>query len=427
MIAKYPKYKDSGIEWIGEIPEHWEVKRMRYMASIEGGRDPKDVWDENGNYPIIGTGGVFGFANQYIYNKPSILLGRKGTIDNPQFVTSPFWAVDTTYYTKIFPNLFINFFYYLCKTIRFDQFVYGSAIPSMTRETLENIYFAFPCFSEQTTIADFLDRKTTAIDQLIANKERLIILYEEEKTALINHAVTKGLDPHALMKDSGIEWIGEIPEHWEVKKVKHCLKSSKGAIKTGPFGSQLKSSDFTESGEYRVINQRNVLDNDFSKNGERIDSEKFNELKEFEIFANDILVTSRGSIGKCSVFPETDERCVLHPCLIRLQISEKVILIPWMTIYFNSSSFFRENAKLESNSTVIDVIYGHTLKEIVIPTPSVLEQTKIIEFIEQEIERIEDKIEKTQKLIDLLQEYKTALISEAVTGKIRVIPENAHE
>ncbi len=133
-MERYEKYKDSGVEWIGEIPEGWEIKPLKRFAAICNGRDHKDVWDINGEYPIIGSGGIFGRANKYLYNKTSVILGRKGTIDKPQFITEPFWSVDTAYYTNIYESTDSKFFYYLCLTINFDLYKYGSAVPSMTLE-----------------------------------------------------------------------------------------------------------------------------------------------------------------------------------------------------------------------------------------------------------------------------------------------------
>ena len=211
----------------------------------------------------------------------------------------------------------------------------------------------------------------------------MLTLYKEEKTAIINHAVTKGLNPNAELKNSGVEWLGKIPVGWEVKKLKYLLKKSKGAIKTGPFGSQIKNSDLIPSGEFKVYTQRNVLDEDYAKGEDRIDYEKFNTLKEFEVKPGDILFTTRGTIGRCSLFPSDMERGVLHPCLIRIQIAEHIILLEWIVTYVNNSSFFIENVKLESNSTIIDVIYGGTLKEIVFPMPPKEEQTVIANYLDR--------------------------------------------
>ncbi|MBM3437180.1 MAG: restriction endonuclease subunit S, partial [Bacteroidetes bacterium] len=128
----YPKYKPSGIEWIGEIPSHWELKKFKYLAKILNGQDHKNVWDDNGLYPIIGTGGEFGRANQFLHEGPSVILGRKGTIDKPQYLMTPFWTVDTAYFTDIPFRTNPRFFFYCCMTIQFDLCKYGSAVPSMT-------------------------------------------------------------------------------------------------------------------------------------------------------------------------------------------------------------------------------------------------------------------------------------------------------
>ena len=140
-MERYEKYKDSGVEWIGEIPVGWGVNALKRFAKICNGQDHKNVWDENGSYPIIGSGGVFGKSNEFLYDQPSVILGRKGTIDKPIYIDIPFWTVDTAYYTDIFPKTDKRFFYYLCLTINFDLYKYGSAVPSMNQETLSQIPF----------------------------------------------------------------------------------------------------------------------------------------------------------------------------------------------------------------------------------------------------------------------------------------------
>ncbi|HKM03241.1 MAG TPA: restriction endonuclease subunit S [Lachnospiraceae bacterium] len=222
------------------------------------------------------------------------------------------------------------------------------------------------------------------------------------------------------MKDSGIEWLGEIPEHWEVKKIKHLLKKKKGALKTGPFGSQLKNSDLDSSGEFKVYTQRNILDNDFIVGDDKINEVKFQTLKEFLIEEGDILFTSRGTIGVCNVFPADSEPGILHPCLIRIQIDRNRLNQDWIINYVNNSSLFIDNVKYESNATTIEVIYGGTLKETALPVPPIQEQQSIVHHIESECSKIDFKKARTEELIELLTEYRTALISEAVTGKIKV-------
>jgi type I restriction enzyme S subunit len=203
--------KDSGIEWIGEIPKEWEICRLKNYALICNGQDYQTVYDEDGEYSVIGSGGIFSRAFKYMYDEPSVLLGRKGTIDNPLYVDSPFWTVDTMYYTKIDnSNNNAKYFYYLCCLIDFGYYQYGSAVPSMTQRDLSSIAFPKLQLTEQNHIADFLDVKCAKIDKTIEQQRVAIEKLKTYKQSVITEAVTKGLNPDTQMKDSGIKWIGDI-------------------------------------------------------------------------------------------------------------------------------------------------------------------------------------------------------------------------
>jgi len=186
--------KDSGVEWLGDVPKRWEQRKLKFFARIKNGQDQKKVITDNGQYPIYGSGGEFGRANNYLYNKVSVLLGRKGTVDKPLFITEPFWTVDTMYFTKI--NNYTNprFFYYSCLTIPFTYYQYGSALPSMTQENLHNHHFIAPPLKEQKEIAHYLDQKTQKIDTLITKSTQAIELLKERRTALISAVVTGKVD-----------------------------------------------------------------------------------------------------------------------------------------------------------------------------------------------------------------------------------------
>jgi type I restriction enzyme S subunit len=449
-MERYEKYKDSGIEWIGEIPEHWEVNRIRQIAEIFGrigyrGYKTSDLVPEGSGAITISPSNMKEFHMEFeectflswakyeespeiqvfkgdllfvktgsTYGKCSIVpeLPEKATI-NPQIIVFKNILCDNVYLWYSLKSNITDF--------QVQTTVVGGTIPTISQEKIKNYFIALPqSKNEQTNIATFLDRKTTEIDFIIANKQKLIALYQEEKQAIINQAVTKGLDPNVTLKDSGVSFFGMIPEHWKVKKIKYLLKKNRGALKTGPFGSHLKNSDLTINGQFKVYTQRNVLDNDYKSGEDRINENKFEDLKEFKIEPFDILFTSRGTIGKCSVFPEGCEIGILHPCLIRIQIDTEKVISKWIINYVNGSTHFIDNVKYESNSTIIDVIYGGTLKEIFIPLPSISEQIEINEFIQNESKRLDEIIEKFNNQIDLLKEYRTTLISEVVTGKIKV-------
>lgn len=189
-LDKSTPLKDSGIEWIGKIPQHWEVCRLKNYAKIQNGQDFKFVEDDNGSIPVIGSGGEFALANKYLYNGESVLLGRKGTIDKPLYVKCAFWTVDTMYYTQLENITFGKYFYYLCKTINFDFYQYGSAVPSMTQRDLNSVQFPLPRKDEQKQIADYLDKKCSEIDFAISEKKQLIEKLTEYKKSLIYECVT---------------------------------------------------------------------------------------------------------------------------------------------------------------------------------------------------------------------------------------------
>ncbi|EAK3352640.1 restriction endonuclease subunit S [Campylobacter upsaliensis] len=183
------EFKNSEIAYLGLIPHHWEVRRMKFMASIHNGREQTEIADENGIYPIYGSGGILGKSMYFIYDKPSVLLGRKGTIDKPLFVEEPFWTIDTMFYTSVSKIVLPKYFYYLCLTIDFQFYISGSAIPSMTQYDLANISFALPPLQEQKQIANFLDEKCEKINSAIEKTKRQIELIKEYKNTLINEAV----------------------------------------------------------------------------------------------------------------------------------------------------------------------------------------------------------------------------------------------
>ncbi|EAI5630349.1 restriction endonuclease subunit S [Campylobacter lari] len=193
-LDKNVNFKDSGIEWLGEIPQHWEIRKLKYLATIYNGKDQSYITSDDGIFPIYGSGGIIGKTHRFLYDQQSVLLGRKGTIDKPLFVEIPFWTIDTMFYTKISCSTYPKYFYYLCLTIDFKTYISGSAIPSMTQSDLIEIIFPFAPLKEQEQIANFLDEKCGKIDLLIEKTEKQIKLIKEYKTTLINQAICGRID-----------------------------------------------------------------------------------------------------------------------------------------------------------------------------------------------------------------------------------------
>lgn len=242
---QYPEYRSSDIEWLGEIPTTWKLSRLKFMAKIKNGQDHKSVETDEG-YPVIGSGGQFTYASQFTYDQESVLLGRKGTIDRPLYINEPFWTVDTMYYTVISKDILPKYLYYLALTIQFGRYSTNTALPSMTQEHLGNYIFATPKDkSDQDTIANFLDHETAKIDTLIKKQQHLIQLLKEKRQAVISHAVTKGLNPNAKMRDSGVEWLGEVPEHWKVSKFGYVSMVVRGGSPRPAGDPELFNGDYS--------------------------------------------------------------------------------------------------------------------------------------------------------------------------------------
>ncbi|EOU59238.1 hypothetical protein WE5_04010 [Escherichia coli KTE19] len=186
--------KDSGVEWLDEIPEHWRICKLKNLAKICNGQDYKLVQAETG-YPVIGSGGQFAWANTFLYDKPSALLGRKGTIDKPLYIDKAFWTVDTMYYTEVFDCIIEKYLYYLALTIQFNRYATNTALPSMTQEHLGNYSFSLSFnLSEQKLIINSIEKSLIKIDALTEKQLKQIELLKERRTALISAAVTGKID-----------------------------------------------------------------------------------------------------------------------------------------------------------------------------------------------------------------------------------------
>ena len=447
-MRRYPEYKESGVEWIGEIPQDWKVLKVKHVGlSNPSKNNPKTACLKE--KPVVflpmervHTDGTIDqelrlpysqLKNGYTYFEEGDILIAKVTpcFENGKIVHVKNLATSvgfgSTEFIVIRPDLqrvFPPFLYYIfrsdpLRSIGKHFMTSAIGLKRVPTEFVENFRIPIPTYQEQAQIANFLERKTKQIDELIRIKERQIELLQEQRTALINQIVTKGLDPNVEMKPSRIEWIGEIPVHWETIPIKHTLQTAKDSIRAGPFGSSLKSHEFRDKG-IRVYNQQSVYNEDFSKSDVFISEEKFNELRSFIVQPKDVLVTSRGTIGKMTIVPKNGEIGVLHPCLIRLRLNENKLIPKYLWWYVNHSSFFVESVKIASNSTTIEVIYTETLSSIKIPIPTVKEQLEIVEFLNVKIPMIDTTISDEQKKIELLKEYRQSLISEAVTGKIDI-------
>ena len=410
-FPRYPAYKDSGVEWLGEVPAHWEVAPFKHLVDIQNGADHKNIERDDG-YPVIGSGGVFAYASEFMYDGESVLLGRKGTIDKPLFVSGRFWTVDTMYWTKIAPEASARFAYYTALTIPFDYYSTNTALPSMTKGVLHAHRVARPSLSEQCAIASFLDRETAKIDALVEEQQRLIELLKEKRQAVISQAVTKGLDPNVPMKDSGVEWLGEVPAHWEVRKINSLTtKITNGYV--GP------TRDILVDDGVRYLQSLHIKSNRINFDVPYFVSETWsNEHRKSILEKGDVLVVQTGDVGQAAVVTEEFAGCNCHALIIVSPLRDVVCgeFLGWL---FNSDYGKHSLLAIQTGALHPHLNCGD-VKDVFVPVPPKLEQARIVEHCVAATSGFDELMAEADAADALLNERRAALISAAVTGKIVV-------
>lgn len=438
-LRKYPNYKPSRIEWIDDastssargIPEHWDVKRIKYVADINGGYAFKSEYFENEGYPVVRIGDVApkinfenciktreeNIPNEFKLRKNDVLIALSGaTVGKMCFINEDYEAFVNQRVARV--NNGSKYLYFtLISNFLLEQILLaagGSAQENISTNTIGNFFIPIPPLSEQIFIANFLDDKTAKIDSLIEKKKKLIELYKEERTAVINEAVTRGINPNVKLKPSGIVFFPELPQHWEVVKFNHFIRLR--------HGFQFMNSDFTENGIKVVkITQLNSDGTLELSNVTYIDESRLNEFQDIIIKEGDILMAlTGGTIGKIIKVEKVNE-----PLVQNYRVGHFSPLNPKLTFNYMfwllSSDIILNQIFFEQRETGQPNIGKEDFNRMKIPHPPVEEQQQIVEYIDAETKRIDEKIKRTEKEIELLQEYRTALISEVVTGKIKVI------
>ncbi len=414
-MKKYLNYKDSDIDWIGKLPSHWNIAKAKRMFFVQSGdMIPSNEITDKG-YPVYGGNGIRGYTNKFNTKGPILLIGRVGAnCGNVHLEEGNLWASEHVF--KVFPKEEFNlrYFFYLIGSISLNRFAIQTAQPLLNSSLVEDQLIPLPTLDEQSYIAIYLDHKTTQINDLIAKKQRLIELLKEERAAIIKQAVTNGLNPYVKMKDSGIEWLGEIPEHWEVKRLKYVaiINPSKSLSK------HIKSLDE----EVTFLPMEKVSENGgFENNIKKRISEVYNSFTYFE--EGDIIIakiTPCFENGKGALLEKLGSNVGFGSTefhvLRSIEISKRFLYCFTRTDIFKklgeASMTGAAGQKRVPNAFLetLSICYPKDIKE----------QEKIVDCILKETFRIDQTIFKIHREIELLQEYRTTLISEVVTGKIDV-------
>lgn len=416
----YSEYKDSGVDWLGEIPSHWEVTKTAWHFTAEKGKNGQLLTNEyigqnEGDYPVYsgqtGNNGVMGCIDSYEFD-----TGKEGVL----FSTTVGAKAMTLNHLKgkfslsqnclIIQNKSPNFntrfcFYHFQPLFSFERGLIPEHMQASFRmEDLYQYKVASPSFSEQQKIANFLDHETAKIDTLITKQEKLIELLKEKRQAVISHAVTKGLNPQAPMKDSGVEWLGEVPEHWDLKRFKHLFKIRKRIA--GQTGYDILS-----------ITQKGIKVKDITSGEGQLsmDYSKYQLVYQGDYAMNHMdLLTGFVDISSHNGVTSPDYRVFT----LEHKLSEPSYYLRLLQMGYLDKLFY----PLGQGAAHIGRwrLPTEAFNEFIAPCPPSEEQKEISDYIDKNHRKIDSLLEKAQGAIILMKERKTALISAAVTGKIDV-------
>jgi len=434
-FPRYENYKDSGVEWLGEVPEHWGVAPLKRGFEVRLGKmlQPESSSSHDELLPYLRAANIQWYGvdvsdiklmwfsqkerSQLTLQADDLLISEGGDVGR-----SALWRgeIDNCHFQNSINRVraresnYGRYLYYWISVIKdkgyIDVLCNKSTIAHFTAEKVQTVPVPFPAPIEQQSIAAFLDRETAKIDALIAEQQRLIDLLKEKRQAVISHTVTKGLNPDVPMKDSGIEWLGEVPEHWDVWNVRRIAISVQtgGTPSSEPPSTELDDGcvwytpgDFGE--ELRLTDSARKITRAVAASG---------EAKLFP--KNSVLIVSIGAtLGKVGYVEQTSSSNQQINAIIPNNLIDGYFLA-------YSLSVKAEVMRFLSNASTIGIMNQEKTKEILLALPPMIEQTDITIFLDNETAKIDTLTNEAKTAITLLQERRTALISAAVTGKIDV-------
>jgi type I restriction enzyme S subunit len=423
---KYPRYrayKDSGVEWIGEIPEDWDLIPLKRTITIMKGKVPKkvetDVPEANDYLPYLSMEFLRGEPSKQwarvdnstiVVDKSETLLLWDGS-NAGEFIKSRRGILSSTVALIHSSKVNNNFLFHFCKAAehKLKELTVGMGIPHVDGDLLKSFIIPFPSDKEQVSIGKFLDCKMTIIDNVVSKLQNMINMLKEKRQAIITKAVTKGLDPNVSMKDSGVEWIGEIPEHWNIQKLKRIFQVLNGSTPKSDNPLFWNGNIIWVTPEDLSLTVSSVI----CKSSRQITAEGYDSCGTNLVPNGSIIVSTRAPIGYVKIAGV--ELCTNQGCrsLVKKTVTNEKYL------FYYLSSFGSVLNSLGQGSTFAE-LSSENLKMFQTPIPPIVEQITITRFLASETSKIDGLISKHLKLIDLLKEYKTSLITQAVTGKIDV-------
>lgn len=392
------KMKDSHVVWMGKIPACWKVIPVKYVANIGNGSDPK----KEGLTPVYGSGNAsFKTCGEY-KEGPAVLLGRKGTVNIPQYIEGKYWNVDTAFDAKPVDDYNLKLFYYSAICFDYDNYSTQTALPSMTQSTYNNFRVPLPSSDEQNCIVNYLDSKCSEIDAISADVQKEVETLEQYKRSVIIEAVTKGLNPNVEMKDSGVQWIGKMPANWTCIKGKYILKYMQKPVKPD-------DGVITCFRDGEVTLRSNRREDGFTMADKEIGYQG--------IDVGDLVV--HGMDGFAGAIGISDSRGKASPVLNVLDSRQDKKYIMY---YLRSMAYGDVFTALATGIRVRSCdLRWNKLSELLYPVPPLEEQAEIVKYIGDTLNKANAVISEKKQQLEVLDSYKKSLIYEYVTGKKEVL------
>ncbi len=419
---RYERYKDSGVEWIGEIPEHWDITKLGYRARMIVPMRDKPT-EFNGNIPWIRIEDVDGKyiedskseqrvseelvkkMNLKVYPIGTVLCTCSCNMGTTVIVKKPLISNQTFIGIVPMKDLDSTFLYYAmnANSKRLQHLAEGAIQQYLSRHDFEHLKLAFPDKKEQTAIANFLDQKTAEIDGLITDKEKLIELLQEKRQAIITEAVTKGLNSSVRMKDSGIEWIGEIPEHWDIRRIKYLSNIRNVKASDGDNDKTYVGLESIESKTGKLLTNNN--------DEQQAVGETANIFRKGDVLFGKL----RPYLAKCIV-ADFNGRCTSELLVLRTASN----MLPEYLYLFMLSPIFIDVVNSSTYGAKMPRASWDFIGNLKVPLPNIKEQEEIVEYLIKLTNNMDDLISDISTQIQKLKEYRQSLICEAVTGKVDV-------
>lgn len=433
-LPRYAEYKDSGIEWLGEVPTHWSVVPLRNLGTVINGYPfSSDLFDSEDGFPLVRIRDLNKENTEILYRgeflpsasvtSEDILIGMDGDFSVGRWKGNGVALLNQRLCcVRGMTNIISRYLEYVLPLPMniINEITYSTTVKHLSSSQVEKTPVAISADeAEQLAIITFLDRETAKIDALIAEQERLIALLAEKRQAVISHAVTKGLNPAAPMKDSGIEWLGEVPAHWVILSLGRVTIDKCD----GPFGSGLKSEHYVDDG-VRVIRLQNIRAGEFyGVDCAYIDEDYFKiSLSGHGVVSGDVLIAGLGDdrniVGRSCVAPIDIEPAMVKADCFRFRLNNGRALSDFVSIQLTAGS--PADAGTMSSGSTRSRIPLSIMATRKLALPSLSEQAEIVAFLQAETAKLDTLTTEAHRAIDLLKEHRSALISAAVTGKIDV-------